>query len=100
MWNISSLCCAASLIKGWFPLRTKQRLQWFCKSTITGSRAIFIFFLKTNWCLLHVIVAIIVTQNSPSRNQDGRRRVWHDVIFVFETSKNSSQNLKKSEGFG
>ena len=42
---------------------------------------------KTNWCSHWLIVAIIVTQNLLSWNQDGRQRVWHDVIFVFKTSK-------------
>ena len=46
-----------------------------------------------------VIVAIIVTQNLLSRNQIGRQRVWHDVIFVFKTSENSNQNVKKKRRF-
>ena len=29
---------------GWFPLRIKQRLQWFRKSTITTTRKIFILY--------------------------------------------------------
>ena len=73
-------------IKGWFPLRTKQRLHWFHKSTITTTRTIFIFHLKTYWCSHRVIVEII-TQNLLSWNQDGHRRVLYDVIFVFKTSK-------------
>ena len=73
-------------IKGWFPLRTKQRLHWFRKSTITTTRTIFIFHLKTYWCSHRVIVEII-TQNLLSWNQDGHRRVLYDVIFVFKTSK-------------
>ena len=73
-------------IKGWFPLRTKQRLHWFRKSTITTTRTIFIFHLKTYWCSHRVIVEII-TQNLLSWNQDGHRRVLYDVIFVFKTSR-------------
>ena len=59
---------------------------------------IFILHLKTCWCSHRVIVAIIVTQNLLSWNQDGQRRVLH-VIFVFKTSKNISQNAKKEQKF-
>ena len=85
--------------RGWFPLRIKQRLRWFCKSKITTARTIFIFHLKTCWCSNCVIVSIIVTQNLLHRNQDRRRRVWHDVIFVLKTSEKSSQNGKKERRF-
>ena len=84
-------------IKGWFPLRTKQRLHWFRKSTITTTRTIFIFHLKTYWCSHRVIVEII-TQNLLSWNQDGHRRVLYDVIFVLKLRKKKrSQNVKNEQ---
>ena len=86
-------------MKVWFPLWVKQRVQWFRKSTITATRTIFIFYLKTYWCSHRVIVAIIVTQNLLSWNEDGRRRVWNDAILVFKSSKKSSQNVKKERRF-
>ena len=49
--------------------------------------------------LAPLIVAIIVTQNLLAWNQDGRRRVSHDLIFVLKILKKSSQNLKKERRF-
>ena len=47
----------------------------------------------------HVIVAIIVTQNLFSRNEDGHRRALYDVIFLKKSRKKSSQNVKKEQRF-
>ena len=74
-------------VKGWFPLRIKQRLHWFRKSTIATHCAIFILQLETYWYSHRVIVVIIATQNLLSWKLDGRRRVWYNVTFVFKTSK-------------
>ena len=74
-------------------LKTKVRII-----TITTTRTILIFHLKTSWCSHCVIVAIIVTQNLLSWIQDGRRKVWHDGIFDFKTSKKkSSETLEKTK---
>ena len=84
-------------VKGWFPLRIKQRLHWFCKLSITTTRIIFIFHLKIYWCSHRVIVTIIVTQNLLSWNQDRQRRDWYNVIFVFKTSKKKVVKKCKKE---
>ena len=94
-WSTETL---AELYEGWFSLRIKQRLQWFRKSTFTTTRTIFIFHLKTYWCSHRVIIAIIVTQNLLSWKQNGHQRAY-DVIFVFKTSKSSSQNMNKEQRF-
>ena len=62
-------------------------------SAITMTRTIFIFHLKTCWCSHRVVVAIILTQNFLSWNQDGQWRVWDGVIYIFETSTKLCKSL-------
>ena len=83
----------------WFPLRIKQRLHWFRKSTITMTRTIFAFYLQTYWCTHRIIVARIVTQNLLNWNQDGHRRVWYDVIFVCKASKKKYSKGNREQRF-
>ena len=65
------------------------------------THAIFTFHVEIYLCLHCVIVAIIVTQNLHSWNQDGHRGVWYDVIFVFKLQeKKVIKKWKKSKGFG
>ena len=43
----------------------------------------------------HVIVAIIVTKNLLSRNEDGHRRALYDVIFLKKISKKKKSKREK-----
>ena len=60
-----------------------------------------VYILSKNLLMVtNVNFAIIVAQNLLRWKQDGYRRVWYEVIFVFTTSEKALKTWRKSSSFG